>query len=1300
MKLKFLAVFFILFCWQSWAATPVLRFDQFSLKEGLSQASVLDILQDRQGFMWFATQDGLNRFDGYDFKVYRRDLSDPQSLSENYVNNIFQDSSGYLWLTTRNGLNRFDPKTNTFQRFMFDIADPNSISADWTFGTNEDHYGHIWVGTYESGLNLYDPNTKRFSHYQHDIDDPNSLSDNGIYHIFVDRTGVIWVATRQGGVNRYNAEKDNFTRFVHDPNDPTSISHNRVYKIFQQSDGTLWFATRGGGLNRFDSKTQTFKHYRHNPDDPTSISSDQVWSIVEDQNGDLLIGTFTDGLNRLLKGTDKFVHIKHDPTTKNAITGNSVISSYSDNSGILWFGIRDVGLNRLNRDIMLFNHYRHTAADSYSLSDNSVQAFLQTKNGQVLIGTHEGGINIFDQETGRFTLLHQQGNRAQRILQKPVNQVHEDAQGDLWLAFKNHGLAHYSMKTGKVSSFRNDPNNPKSIPNDSINVMLADGKGNLWVGSRLGLALFNPEQGLLKSFRFDSDKHDSLSNDWVSYLLLDSVGQLWVGTQYGLDRFIEETGSFEHFRHDPNDDTSISSNSEMSIFQDSKDKLWVSTTSGVNLLDRQNRTFTRLHQAHGLSNDQVYGIVEDDDGLLWISTNYGLNSYNPVTSDIKLYTIHDGLQHNEFNQGAFYKLKDGQLMFGGVNGFNLFDPRKITSNPYPPKVMLTNFRIFNKTVPVGMFKHQTIEKTFLKNSINYTQTITMTHNESVFSFEFSAMHYGAPTRNKYRYRLLGFNEQWTSTGYKNRRATYTNLPAGKYTFEVKASNKDDVWSPQPASVIITIESAWWLTTGAKFLWLGLFFAGLGLAYRLKTKRMSLQKNELQLQVTRQVAQVVAQKQALERSYNDIRIISSIGQKINASLDLDKVLMSVYEHINELMDGTVFGIGLYQPERGVIQIELAMEKGNRYKPYYRSMENKNQFPVWCIENDEVVFINDLELDGRRYLDRHEYDEYEKNRVFLEDGAYAGPPQSLIYVPIRSTDKILGFITVQSFSKHAYQEVHIDILNTLAAYAGTAIVNSVEHQRLLDSRKELLESEKMASLGMLVAGVAHEINTPIGICLTTASNLEFEAEQVFESKEQGRLTAHKFAHFRSVINKSLTLLMNNLTKTSNLIANFKDVVVNPSVEVKSTFKVKQLLDDTLHSLSSDLKNKHVTVDLLCDEHFEINSYANSLSRVVSTLVMNSVLHAFTEAKHGKISINVTKDGAELQIRYMDDGKGMEPKLASRIFEPFYTTKRNEGCLGLGMHMVYNQITQGLHGTVKCTSAVDEGIQIYISIPIQNY
>lgn len=1284
---------------QIWASSPSLRFEDIGRKDGLSQVVVLDILQDKQGFMWFATQDGLNRYDGYDFVVYRNDENNPDSLSANYVTKMFQDSNGFLWLTTRNGLNRYNPVTDKFTRFYHDIHNPNSLSSNWTYGVMEDRFGRIWIGTYDAGINIYNPQTDVFTSLKHDSSDNTTLSNDGIYDIFMDTSGDIWVATRDGGVNRYNIDKETFTRFEYDSTNPGSISHNKVYKIFQGADDTLWFGTRGGGLNRFNPETETFTRFTNDINDETSISGDQVWSLIEDNNGNLLVGTLSKGLNRLNKETGKFTRIASNPAIRHSLSGNSIISLYVDNSQTLWASALGVGLNRLNQDTVIFNHYQKTPSDKHSLTDNSIQDFLQTRDGTVYVSTDVGGINRFDPQTQNFSSLYPQDHPEHKALFTSINQVIEGDNGDLWVAYEAEGLAHFDLQTGEVQRFLHNPADRQSLSDNGINALALDGAGGLWVASSKGLNLFNLKSHKVKRFMHDDNDSTTLSNDWVTSLLVDHKGALWVGTNEGLNFYDAQTASFNHYTHDNTESQSLSGKAVYSLFEDSNKALWVATNNGLNRFNPDDNTFKRLQKKHGLSNSNIYGVVEDDDGFLWLSTNLGLNRYDPQSESVRLFTEDDGLQGNEFNEGAFYKLNDGRLMFGGVNGFNLFDPRAIVDNPFPPQTTITRFRIFNRSVPIGMFEDKGKERTLLEQGIGFTNDITLTNEDAVFSFEFSALHYAAPALNQYAYRLEGFDKQWNETDFKNRRATYTNLPSGKYTLEVKASNKDKLWNEQPVSIRIIIESPWWLATGAKFLWLVLFFCVIFIIFRFKTTQIRKQREQLQQQVTWQVAQVVAQKKALETSYDDIRIISDVGQKINASLDIDKVLWTVYEAINKLMDGTVFGIGLYFPDKKQIRVELAMEKGKRYKPYFRSMENKNQFPVWCIENDADIFINDLAEDGHKYLKKHEYEEDDRNKVFLEDGAYSGAPQSLIYVPVKSQDTILGYMTVQSFNRQAYRSVHVDILHTLAAYTSTAIENSRAHQQLLDNKQKQVETEKMASLGALVAGVAHEIDTPVGICLTTASAMEFEADQLFSAKRQGKLTTAKFNSFEERLNLSMDLLLNNLQKTSNLIANFEGVVVDLATEVKSTFNVRDLVSKTLQTLRADLTERNVALDLECDDKVVITTYSNPITRVLSTLVMNSLMHAFTGNEGGKISISVTMVGDEMHMRYADDGKGMETKLSERIFDPFFTTRRNEGCLGLGMHVVYNQVSQGLNGTVGCHSALGEGMQIFINIPANN-
>ena len=1317
MKLTSTVVILWLFVSQAWGSTTSLRYSEINMKDGLSQGTVLDMVQDKQGFMWFATQDGLNRYDGYTFEVFRFDPQNSNSLSHNYINNIFQDSNGFLWLATRKGLNRFDPRTNEFVRFLHNNQDPYSIGDNLVIAINEDHLGHIWVGSQEHGLSVYNPISKRFIHYRHDPNDPNSLGDNGIYDIFVDRTGVLWVATQNGGVSRFNKEKNNFTQFKHDVDDPYSISSNKIYKIFQHSDGSLWFGSRGAGLNRFEQKGQRFIRYRHENDNPTSLSDDHIWSIVEDQNGDLLIGTFTKGLNRLIHNTRTFIHIGHDNSSKYGLSGNSVISSYLDKQGAIWFGIRDVGLNILNQQHAAFNHYRHIASGSTSLSDNSIKHVIQTKDSKILMVTKEGGINQFNKTTGAFAPFKHPSKPIPALFKQPINQLMEDSQGNIWIAFQNDGIARYNPRSGDLVNYRHSVENPNTISDDFVTAMIEDISGNIWIGTRNGLNYLNTQTEQIKRYISQIDDPSSLSSNWITHLLIDHKQRLWVSSQYGINLYDADIDGFRLYSHDEYNNKSIASDSVYSAFEDQDRVLWVATGKGISRFHEENYQFTTFNKEDGLTDEVIYGIEEDNRGNLWLMTSQGLSRFDKAIGEFDHFTVRDGLQGEQFNPNAITKLNDGQIIVGGVNGFNLFNPLKIATEKKAPDTVITHFRIANQIVPVGKFINGREEATILTKSINYTDEIVLEHEESVFSFEFTSFEYHNAQDVQFSYRLQGFDTQWTNTNYRNRRATYTNLTAGDYRFEVKSSNKSGVWNENPAVITLKIKPQWWLTKFAKFLWLVVFFASAVYLYRYKSNQIRKQKTDLQLQVSRQVAQVVQQKRALETSYNDIKVLSGIGQKINASLDLEKVLWAVYEDINRLMDGTIFGIGLVQPNENRIKIKLAMEKGNRYEPYYRSMENKNQFPVWCIDNDEVVFVNDLELDGRRYLQHHEYDDPKGSHFMCEKGevnedvVFTQTPQSFIYVPMRSSDGVLGFLSVQSFHKHAYSDVHVDILKTLAAYTGPAIVNAKEHQELLDSRKELIESEKMASLGALTAGVAHEINNPTNFVHVSASNLEndlqayqdFLASLVGDDGDQEILKA---------LNQRLDPLYTHIKTMKEGTERIKTIVHDlrafthlDAIEKRSVSISENILS-TIHLIQTQFFDVAEFITDFTDDP-ELICYPSQLNQVYMNLIVNAcdaikdkqeqLKKEGLPAIKGKVVIGCRSLITHVEITIKDNGVGMNESTKKRLFEPFYTTKAVGKGSGLGLSISYG-IVKKHEGQLTVESTTGVGTSFKLLLPFE--
>jgi ligand-binding sensor domain-containing protein len=803
-------------------------FERLSLEEGLSQSIVECIIQDARGFMWFGTQDGLNRYDGYQFTVLRQDPQDANSLSHNNILSLYEDQTGLIWVGTFNaGLNSYDPRTERFRRFRANRDDPNSLSNDYirviyvdisntvwigtalglnrydraadrfvrflsdpanprTLSNNlvrkicEDRSGLLWIGT-DDGLNRLDPRTGEFTRYYHHPDDPRSLSDNAIRALHLDREGMLWVGT-ENGLNRLDPETGTCIRYQNDPENPYSLSHNAVYSIHEDSRPTLWIGTNGGGLNRFDRKTGKFHSYRNNPCDQSSLSYDEIYSLCEDESGVLWIGTWGGGIDKVDTKKKEFLHYRRDPNNLNSLSHDIVWSIYEDESGILWIGTHGGGLNRFDRRANRFTHYRHDPQNPNSLSSDIVRIVIEDRSGMLWLGTNGGGIDKFDRRTGRFT------------------------------------------------NYRNNPSNPKSLSQDEIRCMYQDRAGALWIGTNGGgLNRFDSATAEFTRYRNNPLDSTSLSNDYVRVVYEDSSGVLWVGTQGGgLNRFDRRTEQFRLFRENPNDPNSINNDFIMWIYESRAGVMWILTWGGgLNRFDREMGRFRSYTEENGLASNATYGALEDGAGRLWISTNNGLSRFDPKTETFKNYGVPDGLQSTEFNTASFFESRSGEMFFGGISGFNAFHPEAIKDNQHVPPIVITSFTKLNHAVKLDK---PIWEQTALK----------LSYRDYVFSFEFAALDYNAPAKNRYAYKMDGLDRDWFYTDAGKRYANYTTLPAGKYVFRVKGSNNDGVWNEKGASIDITITPPFWGTWWFRSL-AGIVLVTLGVLWyrrRLKTVRLT------------------------------------------------------------------------------------------------------------------------------------------------------------------------------------------------------------------------------------------------------------------------------------------------------------------------------------------------------------------------------------------------------------------------------------------------------------------------------
>jgi len=878
------------------------QFEHLSLEQGLSQTTVKCILQDRKGYLWFGTSDGLNKYDGYNFTIYRNQAMDPHSISDDNISAMAEDHSGAIWIgTVKGGLNRFDRTSERFTRYALpiftspagvaekEIADlpfifsfflNQTITALYVDSTRGRH--ELWAGTWRNGL--YKINLAQIkkiganfasdavAHYQQDPADPHSLSDNRIRAISRDQKGNLWIGTFGGGLNRYDDATARFQPLRHDPANPNSLSDNHILAVHEDRAGVLWIGTLAGGLNKLipvennttpapgptllshrkfvhsalDNRLHNiensfrFKHYRHAPHQPNSLSANDVTAILEDRYGTLWLGTFGGGLNQFDRRTERFTHFQPDRFNPNSFRTSDVLSIYEDRCGIIWIGSqRGVGVSKYDRRKEKFIHYKNDPVDPHSLSDDIVWSIFTApeRDGPVWLGTYHGGLNRLDRKTERFTKFRHDPSDPHSISQNHVRAICADETGALWLGTFSQGLNKFFPEAAAATTnraafthYQHDPANPYSLSHNHVRALLQDKSGVLWIGTiGGGLNRFEKNSGRFFRYQHQPTNPNSLSDDRAYTLYEDRRGTLWVGTfGGGLNRIFIPTAEdgtknyaglyFISYQTDATDSASLSENRVMAICESRDGALWIGTFGGgLNKFDRATGKFSRFGMHNGLPSEVIYGILEDARGNLWISSNHGLSRFNPRTLVCKTYDERDGLQSKEFSGGAFAQSPEGEMFFGGINGFNYFFPDSIKDNLFVPPIMITSFKKFNAVAGREM------------------ESIELAHTDNFFSFEFAAMDFSDPAKNQYAYYLEDFDQSWIFSGARHA-VSYTNVDPGQYVFRVKGANNDGIWNETGVAVKITIRPPFWQTWWFRTLALGLFAATILVLHEQRVKR--------------------------------------------------------------------------------------------------------------------------------------------------------------------------------------------------------------------------------------------------------------------------------------------------------------------------------------------------------------------------------------------------------------------------------------------------------------------------------
>ncbi|MBN2347257.1 MAG: GAF domain-containing protein [Bacteroidales bacterium] len=1047
----------LILMWHFFYATSIaqesgtVKFENISLKDGLSQSSVNCIMQDSKGLMWFGTEDGLNKYDGYTFTIYKPSIKDSFSISDQRIISIYEDNDRYIWIGTANGgLNRFDRNLEQFVHFLPQENNPNSISGAqinailkasdgllW-IGTNnginiysrenssfsrpatnsrisewinekritclmEDHEQNIWIGSTDGLLKL-NVHKNSFEIFRNDPVNPASLSNNTITSIFLDNTNRIWVGTEKG-LNMYLGAGV-FKIFVHE-NNTSSLIFDHVSGIIQDDRNNIWIGTRGGGLSIYNPVENLFSSYQYETNNPYSISYNEILSIHKDYSG--IIWLATNGLDKYNPHKEKFSLYDYIPYTKENNVYRNIHSIYEDRYGVLWIASKGDGIHLLDRQHKRSGRISSIPGNANSLPSDKVRVIKEFENGIVWIGTDDNGLT-------KITLNSER---------QPVSYKH----------YKLGGVGSNYITSNRIYSIYKGKN------------------GSLWIGTDNGLNKLDPESDIIKQYLPDEFNENSL-NDLVAYSIYgDSEGTIWIATDNGINYYDPEIDGFFHYLKDDGDTNTLSNNEILCFTEDNEGNIWIGTYGGgLNKFDKKTKKFLRFSSIKELATAVIYGIIEDRNKNLWLSTNNGIIEFNPETGYLKQFSIEDGLQSNEYNGGSFYKSASGEIFFGGQYGFNSFYPEKISLDQMPPKLILTELKIKNVPVLPG-------ENSPIKKHISEVKSITLSHDQNNFTIYFAALHYANPQHNLYKYKLEGFDDDWINVGMQ-RFVSYTSLPYKTYTFKVIAANSDGIWNMEGIDLTIKVSSPfwrrWWFVA---FILLSIILITVYLI-RERRKRIITEKRILKEklqkgneELEKQKQEIAIQQQELKLRQKEEKDVRWYNEGLNELAevmsdnkgDILKLSSNILSSIIQYIDASTGGIFLINDDDENNQyLELVANYG------YSIEEQNNRFSIgeglvgMCFKEQKIV----------------EIDKLSNNYFKISSGLGSEKPKHMVLVPLKHDTTVLGVMELASFQKLTGYKI------LLLEKISENITSNLFTERANKKLKEILEklnkqTEEMAS-----------------------------------------------------------------------------------------------------------------------------------------------------------------------------------------------------------------------------------------------
>ncbi len=841
-----------------------IKFERLAIENGFSNNIAFGMVQDKKGFMWFATLDGLIKYDGYTLTRYQNNPKDSNSLGDNIVMSVFEDHTGLIWVGTAGGggVNSFDPQTGKWKRYPHNPKNSNSMGKGAIEGIEEDHNGMLWFGSTD-GLTRYDPDKSRFTVFVNNPADKYSLSNNRVYSVKEDKAGRLWIGT-DTGLNLFDPQQGRFYQVGGDFKDSLLLKRAVVHHIFEDQQGLLWLSTWNGVFVIDPDSKKCSAYYHHNALDPKSIGSDVVFAITQDNTGSYWVSTES-GLHYFDPKTKIFALYEHKsflPTTK---TKGHIIMT--DRAGLIWIGTNGRGIIYFSSKQRKFRRYLNDEASLFfGTGTNRIKAIFKSGNNQLFVATSQ---NLLKFNTTKDNFEEVLQLKSLHLIQdNTFTTACEEKPGIIWLGSYRSGIIRYDIHTGKTTFLQNDPSDSESLASNEVEVLYRDRSGTVWVGTQGGhLQWYDSVRGKFNHYPYLSKDEEVPPSTGIRFIHEDRQGNLWLGTHAfhmalggnGLYQINRQSGKIKRYKHQPGVTGSLSNNGVTCFYEDQKGIFWIGTHGGgLNRLDATSGKITVYNKEQGLISNTVQRLAGDKAGNLWVVADEGITRFNTTTLKTKQFGLADGLpgsplgvEVDDYNTYISMESPDGTIYFGSGNGLIVFNPASIEENNFKPPVVITQFKVFDKSYPV------------------VGSEIALAYNQNFFEIEFAALSHLSSERNQYAYMLEGVDDDWVNNG--NRRlARYTNVSPGTYIFRVKGSNNDGVWNDQGTALAITIHPPWWRTWWAYTIY-GLLTVGSIWAFiHYRSLNLLRQKRMLQKQVAERTAEVVHQKEELQTSLDNLK----------------------------------------------------------------------------------------------------------------------------------------------------------------------------------------------------------------------------------------------------------------------------------------------------------------------------------------------------------------------------------------------------------------------------------------------